>query len=678
MASLWAEHDATARELLNAHGGREIDKSDGFLLLFDEPSAARAYAAAYHRALEPLGWTARVGLHVGPVILRENRPEHVARGAKPLEVEGVAKVVAARIMALARGGQTLASDAARGEEATSHGHWRFKGLLDPIEVFGTGDPAPPPDGPKAWRVVRQGGVWLPARTIHHTLPAERDAFVGRTEDLRFLGEALDDGSRLVSLVGAGGAGKTRLVTRFGWLWLGDYPGGIWFCDLTEARSLDGLAHATARGLEIDLDVHDPIDTLGHAIRGRRRCLVVLDNLEQVAEHATSCIGRWLDQAPEAQFVVTSREVLGLAGETTLAVAPLPLGEAVDLFVARARQARRDFDVEDSGVLDELAAKLDGLPLALELAAARVRVMGPRTLLERLDQRFRLLAAPSGRPERQSTLRATLDWSWDLLSRDEQDALAQLSTFEEGFTLEAAEAVVDLSSMWPVDAVQALVDKSLVRRTGERRFTLLVSVQAYAMEKLHEAGARKGAEVRHGRFFERLGSPEALEALSVATGPEPRRELEEDLENLVAACRRAVARSDGPVAASTMAAAWAVLDRRGPVALGASLADEALSITLSDVDRARVLRHRGLARWALAQRREAHEDFVQARDLSRASGRRADEAHLLANLGALHHARGQYETAWTLAHEALTIFREVGDPHGEGRSHSNLGLLARSL
>jgi class 3 adenylate cyclase len=258
MAVLWAAHDRLARDLLPHWRGREIDKTDGMLLLFDAAPDAVAYAIAYHRALATLDppLKARAGLHVGPVILRENSPSDVARGAKPIEAEGAAKAVAARVMSIANGGQTLLSADARntlGEIALrleSHGHWRMKGIAEPLELFeiGAADApfAPPPDAAKCYRVVREGEVWLPVRDIRRNLPAERDAFVGRKALLLELAHRLDTGARLVSVLGIGGAGKTRLVTRFGWSWLGDFPGGAWFCDLSQARSLDGIVHAVAQ------------------------------------------------------------------------------------------------------------------------------------------------------------------------------------------------------------------------------------------------------------------------------------------------------------------------------------------------------------------------------------------------------------------------------------------------
>src|SRR5258707_4335396 len=226
--ALWAAHDRFARDLPRAGRGREIDKPDGMLLLFEAAADAVAYAMAYQRAVAgrdpPL--KARAGVHIGPVILRENTRSDVARGAKPLEVEGAAKAVAARVMSIANGGQTLLSADARnalGEIALrveSHGHWRMKGIAEPIELFEVGEAdapfVPPPDAAKGYRVVRERDVWLPARNIKHSLPAERDSFVGRRETLVELARRLDAGARLVSVLGIGGSRESRARSRGGW------------------------------------------------------------------------------------------------------------------------------------------------------------------------------------------------------------------------------------------------------------------------------------------------------------------------------------------------------------------------------------------------------------------------------------------------------------------------------
>jgi len=689
MARLWAAHDRAARDLLPVWHGREIDKTDGMLLLFDVASDAVGYALAYQHALNQLvpPLNARAGLHVGSVTLRENSSADVALGAKPIEVEGVAKATAARVMSVALGGQILLSADARqcidadGLRLQSHGHWRLKGLDEPIELFEACDEHapffPPPDSEKAYRVVRQDEFWLPVREIRHSLPAEGDAFVGRVDALAELARQIRSGARLVSVLGIGGTGKTRLVMRYGRSWLGEFPGGVWFCDLASARSVDGIASAVAQGLDVPLGRDDPVVQLGHAIAGRGPCLVILDNFEQVARHATQTLGQWLARADQASFVVTTREVLGLAGEMVLALPPLAPAEGGALFLQRAMAAKPDFqpNVEDQAAIAQLVVLLDGLPLAIELAAARVRVMAPRMLLARIGERFKLLASKGGRLDRQSTLRAAFDWSWDLLPPPEKAALAQLSVFEGGFTLEAAEAVIDLSDCddapWTVDALQALVDKSFVRSRGDGRVDLLVSVQVYAAEHLQTEGRYAGsgpqalaaAELRHVAWYASLGEIRAVEGRCA------------DLDNLVTACRRAVTLGDGNLAAGALDGACAALDLRGPFQTGVELAESVCGMPGLG-DRAAAHAQSALAHSLVGCGRSgaAHALYDRALECARAAGDRYCEAAVTIRLGSLHLEQGRMDEARAQHIAAMKMARELGERRLECQAMTALGSV----
>ena len=689
-AALWATHDRLARDLLPARRGREIDKADGLLLLFETMVGAVDYALAYQRALATLTppLRARAGLHAGPVTLRENSPADVARGAKPLEVEGLAKATAARVMSIALGGQILLSAPARqalgeqlGLRMQSHGHWRLKGLDEPVELFELADAdrsfATPPDADKAYRVVRQGTLWLPVREVRHSLPAERDAFVGRAAALAELSRHAQSGARLVSVLGLGGTGKTRLVTRFGWSWLGDFPGGVWFCDLVAARGVDGIVYAVAQGLDVPLGGGDPVTQLGHAIAGRGPCLVILDNFEQVARHAAQTLGPWLDRASKACFMVTTREVLGLAGEQVLALAPLPHAEGEALFMQRAVAAAPGFraTAEDQAAITPLVDLLDGLPLAIELAAARVRLMSPRMLLQRMGERFKLLTSSGNRVDRQATLRATLDWSWDLLHSAERAALAQLSVFEGGFTLESAEAVLDLTAIaaapWVVDVIGSLVDKSLVRPRGADRFDLLVTVHVYAAERLQQDALHVGsgqqaltaAQRRHVDWFAGLGPVRATEGRC------------EELDNLVVACRRAVALAEGDLAAGALEGAAAALGRRGPYDAGVSLGEAVCAIPgLQGRAAANALRI--LSGFHLNCRRPDLARALQAQALEHAVA--ADDRLCLARLSALMAMQllreGKPDEGKTESRQTIALARSLGDRRVEGRAQLTLGAL----
>lgn len=576
-SALWAAHDHIARDLIRQWRGREIDKSDGFLVVFDSATDAVAYARDYHAAIGslPHPLAARVGVHSGAIAIRTNPPEDVSAGAKSIEIDGIAKPTTARIMSAAAGGQTLISAAAHAElsggavATRPFGHWRLKGIGEPVELFevidSTCQQVLPTESAKAYRVALQDGQWVPVREVPHRLPAERDSFVGREQTLRDIQERFGAGTRFVSIVGPGGCGKTRLAWRFAWRSLGDYPGGVWFCDLSQARSAHGVAFAVAQALDVPLGDGDPIAQLGHAISGRGECLVILDNFEQVKSDAETTAGHWLDVTTQAHFLATTREVLDINGEGLLNLDPMEIEEGVELFIQRAQASSPgclDY-IESAEEVARLVALLDCLPLAIELAAVRMRVMPVADIRMRLHERFKLLASRTGRPDRHATLRATIDWSWALLTGPERSALAQLSVFEGGFTLESAEAVVRVAKpraeVWIADLLQSLVDKSLVRRASATRFELLVSIREYASAQLARAsnlGLRdpqiaSATLQRHWRHFSAFSERQAIADRCA------------DTDNLVAACRRATEASDSSSAVRALRAAWSVLALRGP-------------------------------------------------------------------------------------------------------------------
>lgn len=734
-SELWTRHDRIARHLMRVWGGLEIDKSDGFLILFERVEHAVRFAMALHQSLGELTppLRSRAGIHCGDMVARQNSSEDVTLGAKRVELDGVAKAVASRIMCIAGGGQTLLSARARaalGEgdwKLHSHGHWRLKGMAEPIELFEVGDGSapfiPPGYSEKAFRVVDARGGWMALTDLPHNIPAERDNFVGRVDALAALALLFNGQRRLVTTLGIGGIGKTRLAIRYALSWLGDYSGGAWFCDLSPASTLDGIVLAVAQGLDVPLGKADPVQQLGAAIAGRGSCLVILDNFEQVARHAEATVGQWLERAPQARFLVTSREVLGIPGEEAFVLAPLPAEAAIQLFETRAKAAHNTFASEATGTasIAKLVELLDRLPLAIELAAARVRVMSPRVMLDRMDQRFKLLASSGGRRERQATLRATLDWSWDLLSKAEQSALAQLSVFEGGFALEGAEAVVELPStgeaggtLWLPDVVQALVQKSLLRKGGDQRFEMLRSVQDYAAERLTEGHAAKGsgpherahASRRHWTYFASLD-----EAAATADRCAER-------ENLIAACRRAAAADDVVNAVGALAVAATALQRTGPFravlelvslvegttalevqhrAIVDRVAGLALSV-LGEADRASARFESGLARAAVVgdlatiiRIRCLTASFATSRSAHEEANRHLEEAMTLAiscedprlrfrvwsAMGALCQSGGKLSEAIRSYESAIKIAKVLGDKHWQGGMYGNLGFIAQT-
>jgi serine/threonine protein kinase/predicted ATPase/Flp pilus assembly protein TadD len=519
----------------------------------------------------------------------------------------------------------------------------------------------------------------------HTLPAERDPFVGRALESQDL-ERNFAGSSLVTLVGAGGMGKTRLAVHYGWRTLGEWPGGVWFCDLTEARSLNEIASAVAGALGAQLGRGDPVVQLGHAIAGRGRCLMILDNFEQVVDHAAATIGQWLARAGEARFLVTSREKLGLGDqEQVQAVGPLSIETGMELLAARAQRLRPGLDVvgQDAESAREIVRLVDGMPLAIELAGARMRVMSAAQIVAQMQRRFSLLTG--GGSARHETLVMTIDGSWELLEPWEQSAWAQCSTFEGGFTVEAAEEVIDLDGWpdapWVVDVVQSLVDKSLLRTwvppvgigdgAPEVRFGMFASLQEYARMKLREDPSLVGAgsrirveqvvEERHGHWYARYGTPAAIKMLKKHGGPKLRRQVERELDNLVSACRRAVRRGDTATAVAAYQASWAILESRGPFGVAVDLGRELLKgLRLGPAEEGYVLKTLGHAEWFSGMVEESRGHLEAALAIAQEVPVRPLEARVLGDLGGMHVNQGRMEEGSACLEMALDVARAVGE------------------
>lgn len=527
-----------------------------------------------------------------------------------------------------------------------------------------------------------------AANAPHRLPEEEDAFVGRESELGELAGRLRGGARLVTLHGPGGVGKTRLAVRHGWRSLEEWPGGVWFCDLTEARSRDGMAAAVAQALGVQLGGRDPVIQAGHGIAARGRCLLILDNFEQVVREAAATVTPWLARAADARFLVTSRERLGLAEEELQWVEPLGSDPGTELFVERARTHRPGFGPEGSEAIAvrEVVRLVEGMPLAIELAAARVRLMSAAQIVARMRERFRLLAGTGG--GRHGTLRDAIDGSWELLEPWERAAFAQCAVFEGGFTLAAAEAVLDLAAWgeapWVPDVLRSLVDRSLLRpwlpeRTAESaepemRFRMYVSLQEYAREKLERDGAAARAEERHGAWYAGHGTPEAIASLTSPGGPDRRRALGHDLDNLMAACRRATVRGDERTATAAFAAAWEVLLLRGPFGAGADLGRTVLTAVRDDANRRRVLTTLGFAEWRSGRVADGMAHLEAARELHRQAGDRREDGVVLGFLGAILGEQGRIDEARARLEAALVIHRELGNRPREGIEIARLGIL----
>ena len=520
------------------------------------------------------------------------------------------------------------------------------------------------------------------------MAAQADAFVGREGALAELAALLGE-SRLVTLTGPGGVGKTRLTTELGAREARSFSGvggGAWLCDLTEARTLYEVCAAVGMVLGVSLvscaTTEDAVEKLGLALAGRGRTLVVLDNFEQVVDSAPATLPRWMALAPEVTFVVTSRERLRIPGERVVELEPLALEtDAVRLFCERAAavQGVPPGD-DDAEVIRDIVRRLEGLPLAIELAAARVGIMSPRQVRDRLGRRFELLSVGArGVSSRQATMRGAIDWSWRLLEPFERQALAQCAVFRGGFDLGAAEAVVRLPEGAPpvMNALQALREKSLLRLRrvdelgGEVRFGLYESIREYAAEA--EAERLPEARGRHGEHFVAQGAAWA-EAVVRQGGVEAMRRLELERENLMVlferACAGALGEASERLAVGAALALDPILRARDRVEHHVAIWNRALGEGgLPDVGDpgllARGVLARGTALRMMGEDEESRQEYVRAASLAREAGATAVEAIAVCFQGAMLERAGRLEEAQARHDAALELFAGVDDPVSEG-------------
>ncbi len=436
-AEALAEHRRVLRKVFAAEGGVEVDtQGDAFFYVFADARAAVAAAAAANVALEPGLIRIRMGLHTGEALL-------TGEGYVGEDVH-----LGARIAAAGHGGQVLLSAATRAlldGGVTDLGEHRLKDFAGPVAIFQLGEERFPP-----------------LKTISNTnLPRPASSFVGRERETAEVAE-LVRGHRLVTLSGPGGSGKTRLSIEAASELVGEFKAGVFWVSLAAVRDPTLVLETVGQTLGAKDGLADHI--------GERELLLLLDNLEQVIEVAPE-LASLVEVCPNLHLLVTSRELLRVRGEVEYPVPPLAEPEAVTLFCERS-------GLEPDETTAELCRRLDNLPLAVELAAARTGVLTPPQILDRLAQRLDLLKGGRDAEARQHTLRATIEWSHDLLADDEKQLFARLSVFAGGSTLDAAEEVVEAD----VEALQSLVDKSLVRRTGER-FWMLETIGDFARERL---------------------------------------------------------------------------------------------------------------------------------------------------------------------------------------------------
>ncbi len=528
-------------------------------------------------------------------------------------------------------------------------------------------------------------VFASSSAARTNLGPQLDDYVGRVAELTELSRTFDGGARLVTLKGTGGAGKTRLSARYARTQVDALEGGAWFVDLTESRSERGIIAAVARALEIPLGGGDPqglIKHIGHAFAGRGPVLLVLDNFEQIVECSASTIGVWQRMAPEARFLVTSREPLRLPGEQVHVLNPMSESEGSVLFELRARAAGATWleTEEMREAITHIVQRLDGLPLAIELAAARANSMTPAQIRDRLNRRFDLLRrGRRDQAERQASLRALIDWSWELLEPWERATLAQLSVFRDGFSLEAAEEVVDLSrwpeAPWSLDVVASLMDKSLLftrEVRGRHRGAMYVSIQEYAAEKIG-ADAPK-TRLRHARHFALFGSSEYLASTNTHGGVERFRALIVELENILAGMSAALDAGDLDAAAACGMAAAEVFQMHGPTLPGVELVQNLLNEPIEPIMRARLLKVGAQLHQHASDLDEADRYYTEALRIVQQHKSVRLEGHIESRIGWLAMLRGRSEESHAHFTRALQLHRDANDRIAEGETLGRIGWL----
>ena len=665
------EHRRLLRRALTTHGGYEVDtQGDAFLVAFDRPRAGVEAAADAQRAFADHAWPNGRDLRVRMGV-------HTCEATATTEgYVGIGIHRGRRICEAAHGGQVLVSHITRDLlEADEHGlmfldlgEHRLKDLTEPQRLF---------------QLLLQDlpGQFPPLRTLGNrptNLPVQATPLVGRDREVGDVIELLRRPDvRAVTLTGPGGIGKTRLALQAAAELLEDFPNGVHFVTVAAITDPNLVLPAIAQTLGVN-------ETAGQELSAyleTKDLLLVVDSLEQVID-AALLLARALADAPSIKLLMTSQEALHVSAEHVYPVPPLRLpdprqlpelsalqrNEAIALFTERAQAVRPDFEVtnENSSTVSEICVRLDGLPLALELAAARIGVLSPDAMLKRLGKRLQLLRR-GGRdvPERQQTLADTVAWSYDLLDGDQRVLFARLGVFAGGFTLEAAEAVCNAE----LDTLGSLIDKSLVRRDGDR-FAMLETVREYSLERLAASGDDANHRDRHAAFFEEM----AVRAYDKRFDREAElaEELEREHDNL-----RAALDVLGEVGlqrrlrlAGRLGWFWHV---RSHLSEGRDRLSEALAGTPSrDEDRACALLAAGELAASQGDGEAAIPLIEEAQSIWRQLGREQEIALGLHHLGWAHSSVGDLHTAREYMERSLELQKKLGRPFLVNRAQ--LGLL----
>jgi predicted ATPase/class 3 adenylate cyclase/DNA-binding CsgD family transcriptional regulator len=672
MAEAVAQLDRTVLEVIVAHDGvRPVEQGEGDSFVVAFARASHAVACALELQLAPLApIRLRIGVHTGEVQLRD-------------EGNYVGPTVnrTARLRDLAHGGQTVLSGTT-GDLVADRlppntwlidlGSHRLRDLPRPERVMQLCHPDLHIDFP-------------PLRTtntvVTQNLPVQLTSFVGRETEMIEVRRILAD-NRLVTLTGAGGAGKTRLAVQIAAQIAGEFGDGVWCADLAPITDPEVVPVAVARALGLpDQPGRSTMDTLARFIDDRQM-LVVLDNCEHLLDACAALVVELLGACPGLTLLATSREPIGVAGEATWQVPSLSLAdEAIQLFVDRARRVRPDFSVTDgnAATVTEICRRLDGMPLAIELAAARVRALSVTEILDSLHDRFRLLTG-GGRTavRRQQTLRASVDWSHALLTEPEHVLFRRLAVFMGGFDLEAAQAVTasgDVERYQVLDQLTLLVDKSLVvaeDRHGRTRYRLLETVRQYALEKLGESGEADDVRTRHRDHYTSLG---ALLGTPGQAGREARiDQAETEIDNLRAAFAWSHENCDIEPALQLVSSLQPLWLGRGRIQEGLAWFDAVLSDdTAHGIEVAAGVRARALADKAALATQVVAVDLDQAEEalaIAREVGDPALVARALTACGGI--AVYNTEVAARYLAEASELARGLGD---QGMLSEILGFQA---
>jgi predicted ATPase/class 3 adenylate cyclase len=623
-AEALGEHRRVLRRVFETHGGIEVDtQGDAFFVAFPTAPAAVSAAAEGLESLDTGQLRVRMGIHTGTPLLTEE-------GYVGVDVHR-----AARIAACGHGGQVLVSASTAALVNTAElldlGQHRLKDLAAAERIYQLGT-----------------GNHPPLKTLYRTnLPIPATPFLGRQEELdEVLGLLTSQGRRLLTLTGPGGTGKTRLALQAAAESSDDFPDGIYWVPLAPLNDAALVLEATAQSVGAE-------DGLAEHLADRR-LLILLDNFEHVVE-AAGDLTRLLSSCPNLRLLITSRELLRVPGEHAYAVPPLEAEDGTDLFLARARAANPGFASGDA--VRELCARLENLPLALELAAARVRILSPEQLLERLSQRLDLLKAGRGADPRQQTLRATIEWSHELLNHNEKALFARLSVFAGGCTLEAAEEVCDAD----LDDLQSLVDKSLVRFRERTRFWMLETIREYAVERLQESGEYDVLLRRHAEYFLELAHK--AEPYLLGSPGDWLKRLEAEHNNFRAAFEAFEASGETQLTlelAGALVRFWYI---RGHLTEGRRRLEGALhSDERPTSARAKAANAAAVAAVNTRDTAGARGWAQEALGLHQKLGDHWGTAYSIYLLGTAAGEEGDFETARELFEDSLRRFRESGDDH----------------